>query len=335
MPAAGYLNILAAIEAKTDDKQSDSRFSNAIRGYVPSQLRNLAKRLFGFLSPENQAVASNYYQGAEAFVNLYWDIGEEHLINHGTKSRAFQADFRNRIRRHVRDSWVKGEIAAGRNWAIPDSMADEAVPADPAAADVHSAVHGEPDAGGVFPWLPGEEEFVRLGTVTVGNTGGRLEFAVDPHVTKELRDMCSENRPFIYIWLLNRGGQDEVLKIGLGGNGARDDCNAWKTLRDYCSPFSAWTGGDTGGSRLGVAKGIAMDLNAAAEDEIPAVCSFHISILPEVAAVRQSKLPGNVKISARSFEDGCVHAYQDAHDGAVPKYNLMEGGKKWKGFVLS
>jgi hypothetical protein len=41
-------------------------------------------------------------------------------------------------------------------------MADEAVPADPAPADVHSAVHSEPDAGGVFPWLPGEEEFERL-----------------------------------------------------------------------------------------------------------------------------------------------------------------------------
>jgi hypothetical protein len=160
--------------------------------------------------------------------------------------------------------------------------------------------------------------------------------------TKELREMCSENRPFIYIsgWLLNRGGQDEVLKIGLGGGGARDDCNAWKTLRDYCSPFSAWTGGDTGVSRLGVAKGndlrhcrmAAMALNAAAEDEIPAVCSFHISILPEVEAVRQSKLPGNVKLSARSFEDGCVLAYQEAHDGEVPKYNLMEGGKKMERF---
>ena len=163
-------------------------------------------------------------------------------------------------------------------------MADEAIPADPVPADVNSAVHRAPDAGGLFPWLPdgGEEEFVRLGTVTVGDTGIRLEFAVDPHVTKELRAMCSQNRPFIYIWLLHRLGKNEVLKIGLGGGGADDDCNTWKTLRDYCCPFSAWTRGDTGGSRLGVAKGIAMTLNAAAEDEIPAVCSFHFSILPEV-----------------------------------------------------
>jgi hypothetical protein len=213
-------------------------------------------------------------------------------------------------------------------------MADEAVPADPAPADVHSAVHSEPDAGGVFPWLPGQEEFDLLCTVTVGNTGDRLEFVVDPHVTKELRDMCSQNRPFIYIWLLHRPGKGEVLKIGLGGGGARDDCSARKTLRDYCSPFSAWTGGEGGGSRLGVAKGIATTLNAAAEDEIPPVCSFHISMLPEVTAVRQSKLPGNVKLSARSFENGCVNAYQDAHEGKVPKYNLMEGGQKWKDFVF-
>jgi hypothetical protein len=173
-----------------------------------------------------------------------------------------------------------------------------------------------------------------LGTVTVGDTGDRLEFAVDPHVTKELRAMCSQNRPFIYIWLLQRPGKDQVLKIGLGGGGALESCSARKTVRDYCSPFSAWTSGDTGGSRLGVAKDIAMTLNAAAEDEIPPVCSFHISMLPEVTAVRQSKLPGDVKLSARSFEDGCVHAYQDAHDGKVPKYNLMEGGKKWKDFVF-
>ncbi len=104
----------------------------------------------------------------------------------------------------------------------------------PAPADVHSAVHSEPDAGGLFPWLPGQEEFVRLGTVTVGNTGARFEFAVDSHVTKELRDMCSQNRPFIYIWLLHRPGKDEVLKIGLGGGGARDDCSAWKTLKGSC-----------------------------------------------------------------------------------------------------
>jgi hypothetical protein len=330
----GWHSILAAIEAKTDDKKYDSRFSNEIRDYVPVQRRDLARRLFGFLSPENQAVASKYYQGAEAFVDLYWDLGEAHYRRHGTKSKAFQADFRNLIRKRLRESWVKGEIASGRDLPIPDSLADEAIPADPAPADVHSAVHSEPDAGGPFPWLPGQEEFARLGTVTVGDTGDRLEFAVDPHLTRELLAMCSENRPFIYIWRLRRGGTDEVLKIGLGGGGALESCNAWKTLGDYCSPFSAWTGGEGGGSRLGVAKGIATTLNAAAEDEIPPVCSFHISILPEVTAVRQSKLPGNVKLSARSFENGCVNAYQDAHEGKVPKYNLMEGGQKWKDFVF-
>ena len=127
----GWHSILAAIEAKTDDKKYDSRFSNEIRDYVPVQRRDLARRLFGFLSPENQAVASNYYEGAETFVDLYrdWDIGEENLRRHGTKSRAFQADLRNIIRGRVRDSWVEGEIATGRNWPIPDSMADEAVPA--------------------------------------------------------------------------------------------------------------------------------------------------------------------------------------------------------------
>jgi hypothetical protein len=169
MPAGGWHNILAAIEAKTDDEKYDSRFSNAIRAYVPLQQRNLAKRLFGFLSPENQAVASmifsNYYEGAEAFLDEYWDLGEEHLLRHSTLSGAFQADFRNRIRRRVRNSWVEGEIATGRNWPIPDSMADEAIPADPVPADVNSAVHRAPDAGGLFPWLPGEEEFERLGTV--------------------------------------------------------------------------------------------------------------------------------------------------------------------------
>ena len=144
-------------------------------------------------------------------------------------------------------------------------------------------------------------------------------------------------------------GKKEVVKIGRFGNGAHS--SACSTQGRYCGWLStatdplASTGSlrlhfqsstqlegqlPSGISRLSVAKGSAETLTDAAKAGTPAQCYwFSACWAPSVVAERELHwhwhLRGEVRMSARTFEDGGVKADKAVHNGKAPKYNVMEG----------
>jgi hypothetical protein len=324
----GWYGIRFAIRERIIDKNRPfSDLVELVRDYKPDELTEMAQRIYHQLDARDKALTDKHTEAAVGFLNLYFDIGEENLRDHAKKPARFRARFRNHLLAAARKNWCKREHDNGTNRPIPDGWKFEAVPEElvPEDANVKEAPRGQ------FQWLPEDgEEFTRAGELTVGPNKDRLVFEVDRLFAPELVALCSEKQqPGLYMFVLESGDTKEVLKIGMFGNGVQS--SAWSTIGDYCGRFPTdctpkWS------SRLGPAMDIAKTLTNADIADEPAKCSWYICMMPNAVLDRKLNIPGDVRVAARSFEDGCVTAYTKAH-GRPPRYNLLEGGQRGEVFL--
>jgi hypothetical protein len=308
------LQLVAAARSKPD-----SSLGSAIIGFNKNNTQLLtasAWDIYNALGPLDQEMASRHSEFAKRIVHLWW-IGA--LSFHLRQDWAKLAEFRNATRRKVIADWATS--TNGR--AVPDYLVSAfEVPEEPVPTREES---------GRFDWLPHDGvDFTPAGECTVGHDGNRLVFEFDPSFPPALYAMCTEpHRPGLYMFQTVVGGETEVVKIGMFGNGNRSSGS--KTISKYCGRFTdpeitskKWD------SRLGPAQGIAKILTDAATAGKPAKCHWYICMLPKVEVVAEHKLylEGDVQMSAQSFENGCVQAYKRAHGGKVPRYNVKEGGQR-------
>jgi hypothetical protein len=299
-----------------------SSLGSAILGFYDKEkhlLTSLAGDIYDALGSLDKAMASRHSEFAKRIVHLWW-IGA--LAFHLQLDCAKLAEFRNAARRKVIADWAITTKGRPVPPYLVDDFEEVPVPEEPVPTREDSAPRGR------FDWLPhGGVDFTPAGQYTVGPNGDRLLFEFDPSLPPALYAMCAvQHRPGLYMFLLE-SDTEEVLKIGMFGNGNLS--SACSTMSKYCGRFTdtditskKWD------SRLGPAQGIAKTLTDAATAGMPAKCHWYICMLPKVVAEHKLYLEGDLQMSARSFENGCVQAYKRAHGGEVPRYNVQEGGQR-------
>ena len=327
MSGKGWHGIRFAIEGKIDKKRQNSNLVVLVRGYKPTKLSEMAQRIYSQLGPKDKMLADRHTEAAFGYVDLYWHIGERHLLDHFEKPWAFQVSWRNLFVREAHANWLERERLNGKNRPIPADWTLEPVPEEP--VPTREDAHEDSEPRGPFDFLPrGGIDFTDAGQYTVGPDRSRLLFEFDPLLRADLHAKCAmRHRPGLYMFVTDVGGAKEVVKIGMFGNGNLS--SACSTMGKYCGRFSDTDiTSEKWDSRLGPAQGIAKTLTDAAAAGTRAKCHWYICMLPKVVAERKLHLEGDVQMSAQSFENGCVQAYSRAHGGKVPRYNVKEGGQR-------